>query len=68
LRLASNSGHQRTKQTFTAGNYVDYTYDDIGQLKTAKGKESGGAVRPHEQFGYAVQVSVLTIDSAKRAG
>jgi hypothetical protein len=22
---------------------MDYTYDDIGQLKTAKGKESGGA-------------------------
>lgn len=48
-----NSGHQRTKQTFTAGNYVDYTYDDIGQLKTARGKEAGGTARLHEQFGYA---------------
>jgi len=48
-----NSGHQRTKQTLTAGNYVDYTYDNIGQLKTAKGKEAGGATRWHEQFGYA---------------
>jgi YD repeat-containing protein len=31
-----NEGHQRTNQTFTAGNYVDYTHDNIGQLKTAK--------------------------------
>ena len=29
------------------------TYDDIGQLKTARGKESGGTSRLHEQFGYA---------------
>ena len=48
-----NDGHQRTKQTFTAGNYVDYTFDNIGQLKTAKGQESGGTTRPQEQFGYA---------------
>ena len=48
-----NDGHQRTKQTFTAGNYVDYTFDNIGQLKTAKGQDSGGTTRPHEQFGYA---------------
>lgn len=48
-----NPGHQRTKQTFTAGNYVDYTYDNIGQLKTARGKEADGTVRLHEQFGYA---------------
>jgi RHS repeat-associated protein len=48
-----NGGHQRTKQTFTAGNFADYTYDNIGQLKTAKGKESGGATRWHEQMGYA---------------
>ncbi len=48
-----NDGHQRTKQTRTAGDYVDYTYDDIGQLKTAVGKESGGSSRIHEQFGYS---------------
>lgn len=48
-----NQGHQRTKQTFTAGNYVDYTYDNIGQLKTARGKEADGTARLHEQFGYA---------------
>jgi RHS repeat-associated protein len=49
-----NDGHQRTKQTFLEGNYVDYGYDNIGQLKTAKGWESGGsAARSHEQFGYA---------------
>src|SRR5207244_10364703 len=38
----------------TAGNYVDYTYDNIGQLKTAFGKESSGTTnRWQEQFGYA---------------
>ena len=48
-----NQGNQRTQQVFTAGNYVDYTYDNISQLKTAKGKESGGTERLHEKLGYA---------------
>jgi len=49
-----NAGNQRTKQTRTAGDFVDYTYDPIGQLKTALGKESGGSTsRLHEQLGYA---------------
>lgn len=30
-----NVGNQRTKQTRTAGDYVDYAYDDIGQLQRA---------------------------------
>jgi RHS repeat-associated protein len=34
-------------------NFVAYTYDKIGQLKTAIGKESGGTARWHERFGYA---------------
>jgi len=33
-------------------NYVNYTYDNIGQLKTAQGFEQGGTARLHEQFGY----------------
>jgi YD repeat-containing protein len=49
-----NQGNQRTQQVLTAGNYVDYTYDDIGQLQSARGRESGGATnRLHEQLGYA---------------
>ncbi len=49
-----NDGHQRRKQTFKDGNFVDYTYDHIGQLETAKGFESDDTTaRPHEQFGYA---------------
>ena len=49
-----NGGSQRTKHTFALSNYVDYTYDNIGQLKTAKGTEQGGVTnRLHEQFGYA---------------
>jgi len=49
-----NVGHQRTRQTRFNGDYVDYTYDGIGQLATALGKESGGATnRWQEQFTYA---------------
>jgi RHS repeat-associated protein len=47
-----NKAYQRTQQTFKDGNYVDYTYDDIGQLLTAKGKEAGGTTRLQEQFSY----------------
>ena len=48
-----NRGNQRTQQVFTAGNYVNYTYDSIGELKTALGKEAGGVTnRMQEQFGY----------------
>jgi RHS repeat-associated protein len=49
-----NAGSQRTRQTRFARDYVDYTYDAAGQLKTAVGRESGGATnRLAEQFGYA---------------
>jgi RHS repeat-associated protein len=48
-----NTASQRTRQTRFAGDYVDYTYDAAGQLKTAVGKESGGATnRLAEQLGY----------------
>jgi YD repeat-containing protein len=48
-----NQGSQRTQQVFTAGNFMNYGYDSIGQLKTANGKESGGTTnRLHEQLGY----------------
>jgi hypothetical protein len=48
-----NVGSQRTKETRFDGSYVDFTYDAIGQLKSALGKESGGSTRLHEQYGYA---------------
>lgn len=49
-----NTGNQRTKQTRLAGDYLDYTYDDIGQLETAIGKETGGGTnRLQERFGYS---------------
>jgi RHS repeat-associated protein len=48
-----DAASQRTQQVFTAGNYLDYTYDAIGQLKTAKGREPNGPARLHEQYGYA---------------
>jgi YD repeat-containing protein len=50
---AYNAAHQRTRQVFTAGNYIDYTYDKIGQLKTATGWEADTTTaRLEEKFGY----------------
>ena len=47
-------GGEPTNQTFTAGNCVNYGYDQIGQLTSAQGKESGGVTnRLQEQFQYA---------------
>ena len=48
-----NLANQRTEQVFTAGNYTDYTYDNLGQLITARGSESGGY---HEPTARAVRV------------
>ncbi len=49
-----NAANQRTQQVFAAGNYVNYTYDPIGQLKMAKGFEPGGITnRWNEQFGFS---------------
>ena len=49
-----NDGNQRTRQTRTGGDYVDYGYDDIGQLKTSSGKEVGGTTnRWQEQLSYS---------------
>jgi RHS repeat-associated protein len=48
-----NQANQRTNVVRTAGDYVNYTYDNVGELKTALGKESGGVTnRWQEQFGY----------------
>jgi len=44
--------NQRTQQVFIVRNHVNYTYNNIGQLKTARGFEPGGTPRLHEQFGY----------------
>ena len=49
-----NQANQRTNVVRTAGDYVNYTYDNEGELKTAIGKEAGGLTnRWQEQFGYA---------------
>src|SRR5216117_1249596 len=49
-----DAGSRRTRQTRTDGSYVDYGYDNIGQVKTAMGKESGGTTnRWHERMAYA---------------
>ena len=41
-QYAYDDANQRTQQVFTAGNTVNYTYDAIGQLKTAPGIEAEG--------------------------
>ena len=48
-----DANSDRTSQTRYDGSLVAYTYDHIRQLKTATAKESGGAARLNEQFGYA---------------
>ncbi|MBI4664768.1 MAG: hypothetical protein HY735_38760 [Verrucomicrobia bacterium] len=50
---AMDTGDRRTKQTRLDNSYVEYTYDDIGQLLTATGKESGGVTnRLNERLTY----------------
>ena len=48
-----NADNWRTNQTRYDGSSIAYGYDNIGQLKTAKAKESNGTNRLNEQFGYA---------------
>lgn len=61
---AYNFAGQRTNQTrgiqggtnstwYQITNSVGYTYDSIGQLKTATGQEADTTGRQHERFGYA---------------
>ena len=51
---AYNQAGQRTAETNTTGDFRNYAYDNIGQLKTAIGKTSGGTTnRWQEQLGYA---------------
>jgi RHS repeat-associated protein len=53
FQYAYDEGSQRTQQVFTAGNFINYTYDNIGQLKTAQGFEPDGTtVRQNEQSFY----------------
>ncbi len=43
---------RRIQQTRTDNSTVAYTYDSIGQLKTASAREAGSTLRLNEQFGY----------------
>jgi YD repeat-containing protein len=47
-----DAAHERSRQTFTASNYVGYVYDPLGQLISAKGKESDSTARLQEQLSY----------------
>jgi len=47
-----NVGGQRTQSVRKAGDYIDYSYDNIGQLSSALAKEGGGADRALEQLRY----------------
>jgi len=48
-----DADNRRTSQTRYDNSTVTYTYNPIGQLKTASAKESGSTTRLNEQFGYA---------------
>ena len=48
-----NADSWRTNQIRYGNSSVAYAYDRIGQLKAAIAKESGGAARLNEQFGFA---------------
>ncbi len=47
-----NAAHQRTALTNVAGNFWNFSYDTVGQLKSALGKESNGTNRLQEQLTY----------------
>ncbi|HTI71125.1 MAG TPA: hypothetical protein VMF06_14240, partial [Candidatus Limnocylindria bacterium] len=47
-----NLAGQRTKTTYTLGNYWDFTCDNAGELLTATGKGSGGGSHYHETLSY----------------
>jgi len=49
-----NQANQRTNVVRTAGDSVNYTYDNMGELITALGSEAGGVTnRLQERLGYA---------------
>ncbi|MEI7731569.1 MAG: glycohydrolase toxin TNT-related protein [Verrucomicrobiota bacterium] len=52
-----NDASQRKSTVRADGRRVDFTYDYLGQLKTAIGKEADDTVRLHEQFGYAYDLA-----------
>ncbi len=48
-----NQAGQRTNVVRTAGDFVNYSYDNAGELTAGQGFESGGAMpRLQEQLGY----------------
>jgi RHS repeat-associated protein len=47
-----NQANQRTNVVRTAGDYINYTYDNIGELTTAFGFNPAGAVRLNEYLYY----------------
>jgi YD repeat-containing protein len=47
-----NNANQRTKHTRWDSSYVNYTYDNIGQLESALGFASGGTPLSNDQRGY----------------
>ena len=48
----ASTRHERTKQTRADASYVDFTYDNLGQLQSARGYTSGGTPLTTEQKGY----------------
>lgn len=51
-RYVYNLGGQRTRQDRFDGSYVNYTYDDASELRTAEAYTSGGSAITTEQLRY----------------
>jgi hypothetical protein len=48
-----NKANQRTNVLRTAGDYVKYAYDAIGEVLVGIGYEATGSIRFHDRFNYA---------------
>ena len=48
---------QRLRQTRADGSYVEYGYDNIGQVTSAVEHEPGGGLRLHENLGFGYDLA-----------
>ena len=64
-QYAYNAGNQRTQQVFSATNYVNYSYDNIGQLKTAFVVTLTGGPQAKNIFWQVTQATLGTTAEVK---
>jgi len=59
----TDGGQLQSEDGPWANDALNYTYDTVGQLKTALAKEAGGISRTNEQLGYAYDPAVEQVSS-----